>query len=87
MRERQYHLGSDLVSLAKSFRSWRAPNHRSGNRGELPRLLPGYQLEFEFAGGSKPASFQTERFSKAAINFTKAHAVFGAALSVVAAAP
>jgi len=44
-------------------------------------------LEFKFAGGSKPASFQTERFSEAAINFTKADAAFCAALSVVAAAP
>jgi hypothetical protein len=37
-------------------------------------------LEFKFAGGSKPASFQTERFSGAAINFTKADAAFCAAL-------
>ena len=50
-------------------------------------IQSGYQLEFKFAGGSKPASFQTERFSGAAINFTKADAAFCAALPVVAAAP
>jgi hypothetical protein len=50
-------------------------------------IQSGYQLEFKFGGGSKPASFQTERFSGAAINFTKADAAFCAALSVVAAAP
>lgn len=51
------------------------------------RIQFGYQSEFELAGGSKPASFQTERFSGAAINFTKADAAFCAALSVVVAAP
>jgi len=45
-------------------------------------IQSGYQLEFKFAGGSKPASFQTERFSGAAINFTKADAAFCAALPV-----
>jgi len=50
-------------------------------------MLSGYKLEFKCAVGAKPASFQTERFSEAAINFTKADAAFGAALSGVAAAP
>jgi phosphoglycerate dehydrogenase-like enzyme len=47
----------------------------------------GYQLELKFVGGSNPPSFQTGRFSGAAINFTKAEAASGAALSMVAAAP
>jgi hypothetical protein len=47
------------------------------------RSLSGDQLEFKFVGGSKPASFQTERFSGAAINFTKADAAFCVALSVL----
>ena len=45
------------------------------------RSLSGNQLEFKFVGGSKPPSFQTKRFSGAAINFTNADAAFGAALS------
>ena len=49
-----------------------------------PKCLRSCQAEF--AGGSKPASFQTERFSEAAINFTKADAALGAVLSVVIAA-
>jgi hypothetical protein len=49
--------------------------------------LQGYQLESKFVGGSKPPSSQAARFSGAAMNFTKADARFGAALSVVAAAP
>jgi hypothetical protein len=56
-------------------------------RPALNTIQSGYQSAFKFVGGSKPDSFQTGRFSEAAINFTKADAAFGAVLSVVAAAP
>jgi hypothetical protein len=79
------------VRLGAVERLWRGSEWRI----HLPRrrrvldlaLWQGYQLEFKLAGGSKPASFQTERFSGAPINFTKADAAFGDALLVVTAAP
>jgi hypothetical protein len=74
---------------------WRRRNARANQRDHVLELseckhlgsLSGDQLEFRFVGGSKPPFVQTRRFSAAAINFTKADAAFGAALSVVAAAP
>ena len=57
----------------------------AGDRGRLRER--GRRVKCQLASGAKPASFQAERFSAAAMNVTKAAAAPGAALSALTAAP